>query len=173
VDAEWVHGASEEEVLATITTGVAAKGMPAWGPVLGPDKVSKVAAFVVSKFRETGLEPVAVGQGTAEAPSDGAVDVDGAPEGDGSAEAPPEDPMVAGAKIFEQNCVACHGADMTGGIGPNLLDAEWIHGGEVEQIEQVITNGVPEKGMVSWGPILGEQKVGLVARYVHARANGG
>jgi cytochrome c oxidase cbb3-type subunit 3 len=72
----------------------------------------------------------------------------------------------AGEAVFKANCVACHGADLTGGIGPNLLDTLWIHGGTPEQILHTITVGVPEKGMLTWGPILGPEKVAQVAAYV-------
>jgi cytochrome c oxidase cbb3-type subunit 3 len=74
--------------------------------------------------------------------------------------------VEAGAGIYQANCVACHGADLKGGIGPNLVDTTWIHGGSPEAILAVITNGVPEKGMLTWGPILGPEKVAQVAAYV-------
>jgi cytochrome c oxidase cbb3-type subunit 3 len=77
--------------------------------------------------------------------------------------------VEAGEAIFKANCVTCHGADMKGGIGPNLLDTTWIHGGTPEQILHTITVGVPEKGMLTWGPILGAAKVAQVAAYVVAR----
>jgi cytochrome c oxidase cbb3-type subunit 3 len=74
--------------------------------------------------------------------------------------------IEAGEAIFKANCIPCHGADMKGGIGPNLLDSVWIHGGKPEEILHTITYGVPEKGMLTWGPILGPEKVGQVAAYV-------
>ncbi len=74
--------------------------------------------------------------------------------------------VEAGEGIFKANCVACHGADMKGGIGPNLLDTIWIHGGTPENIQNTITVGVPDKGMLTWGPILGPEKVAQVAAYV-------
>jgi cytochrome c oxidase cbb3-type subunit 3 len=74
--------------------------------------------------------------------------------------------VEAGETIFKNNCTACHGADMTGGIGPNLLDSVWIHGGKPEDIVRTITEGVPAKGMLTWGPILGPEKIGQVAAYV-------
>lgn len=77
--------------------------------------------------------------------------------------------VAAGEAIFKANCVPCHGADMKGGIGPNLLDTVWIHGGKPEEILHTITVGVPEKGMLTWGPILGPQKVAEVAAYVVSR----
>jgi cytochrome c oxidase cbb3-type subunit 3 len=74
--------------------------------------------------------------------------------------------VAAGEEIYKANCVACHGEDMLGKIGPNLLDTVWIHGGTPEQIEHTISVGVPEKGMLTWGPILGPEKVAQVAAYV-------
>lgn len=44
----WIHGGKPTEIVRTITTGVAAKGMPTWGPVLGPAKISEVAAYILS-----------------------------------------------------------------------------------------------------------------------------
>ena len=76
---------------------------------------------------------------------------------------------AAGEAIFTTNCVACHGADLRGGIGPNLLDDEWIHGGSPEAILNTIANGVPDKGMLAWGPILGAEKVREAAAYVVKR----
>ena len=44
----WIHGGKPTDIVHTITTGVAAKGMPTWGPVLGPAKINEVAAFILS-----------------------------------------------------------------------------------------------------------------------------
>jgi cytochrome c oxidase cbb3-type subunit 3 len=74
--------------------------------------------------------------------------------------------VAAGEGIFKANCVACHGMDGTGGIGPNLTDAEWIHGGTYAEVTHTVSNGVVEKGMIPWGPILGEEKVAQVSAYV-------
>jgi cytochrome c oxidase cbb3-type subunit III len=74
--------------------------------------------------------------------------------------------VAAGEVIFLQNCSMCHGQDMEGGIGPALNDDEWIHGGDAESVIRIITEGVPEKGMLTWGPILGPEKINQVAAYV-------
>ncbi len=162
VDAEWIHGGEPEQVVATITNGVSDKGMPAWGPILGPKKVQQVAAFVLSK-KGTG------GGKTAQADTQGGQDGTPANGSDGTAAADPAAGSVTGKQIFEQNCVACHAADMTGGVGPSLVDDEWIHGGTLEEITATITNGVPEKGMIQWGPVLGDEKIALVAQFVHSK----
>ena len=47
-DEEWIHGNSPEDVVRTITEGVPAKGMPGWGPILGPERVNQAAAYILS-----------------------------------------------------------------------------------------------------------------------------
>lgn len=60
-----------------------------------------------------------------------------------------------GQEVFKAKCVACHGDNGQGVIGPNLTDDFWINGqGRVEDMVQVVANGVPEKGMPPWGPVL-------------------
>ena len=44
----WIHGAGPEQIMKTITEGVPARGMPAWGPQLGGDRTRSVAAYVIS-----------------------------------------------------------------------------------------------------------------------------
>jgi cytochrome c oxidase cbb3-type subunit 3 len=58
-DGFWLHGGATLAVHKTIRDGVPAKGMPPWGPVLGPDGVQRVAAFVLSirNTRVPGREP--------------------------------------------------------------------------------------------------------------------
>lgn len=80
--------------------------------------------------------------------------------------------IAAGAEIFATNCAACHMPDLSGGVGPNLKDDEWIHGGTLEEIQKTITDGVPEKGMIAWGNMLGPVKVAQVTAYVHAQGGG-
>jgi cytochrome c oxidase cbb3-type subunit III len=77
-----------------------------------------------------------------------------------------EDAVEAGEAVYQANCTSCHGPALEGGIGPSLLDTIWIHGGKPEDVVRTITVGVPEKGMLTWGPILGPEKIGQVAAYV-------
>ncbi|MFQ5536883.1 MAG: cbb3-type cytochrome c oxidase N-terminal domain-containing protein [Gemmatimonadota bacterium] len=83
--------------------------------------------------------------------------------------------VAAGEAIFMQNCVACHGADLSGGIGPSFLDEEWLHGGQASDILRTITEGVPAKGMVPWRGILSPEQINQVAAFViakHSEATG-
>ena len=71
-----------------------------------------------------------------------------------------------GRETFVSTCAPCHKADGGGNIGPNLTDAYWIHGGKPTDIYRVVTEGVPAKGMPTWGPVLGDQRVQSVVAYV-------
>lgn len=77
-----------------------------------------------------------------------------------------QDKLTKGKEVYVANCVPCHGDGGQGIVGPNLTDKFWIHGGKFENIVTTITKGVPEKGMVSWGPVLGKDKIHLVASYI-------
>lgn len=79
-----------------------------------------------------------------------------------------QDPAVvaSGEKIYKTNCVACHGPDLKGGIGQNLTDATWIHGGLPINIYDTVIKGVADKGMPTWGPVLGPARVADVIAFV-------
>ncbi len=78
-----------------------------------------------------------------------------------------QEPILAqGKELFTSTCAACHRADGGGGIGPNLTDNFWMHGGKPDQIFKTVSDGVPAKGMPTWGPQLGAQKSAAVAAYV-------
>lgn len=58
--------------------------------------------------------------------------------------------IASGKSSYSANCLACHGGAGEGGVGPNLTDEYWLHGGDVKDIFKVIKYGVPAKGMLAW-----------------------
>jgi cytochrome c oxidase cbb3-type subunit 3 len=74
--------------------------------------------------------------------------------------------LKTGKEVFISTCASCHTATGAGGIGPNLTDAYWLHGGSPESIYKTVKDGWPAKGMSAWGPILGEERVRAAAAYV-------
>jgi cytochrome c oxidase cbb3-type subunit 3 len=63
-DGAWIHGSRPTTILRTINEGVLAKGMPAWGPQLGLDRVQSVVAFVLT-LQDTNVAGGRAPQGTA------------------------------------------------------------------------------------------------------------
>lgn len=77
--------------------------------------------------------------------------------------------LEAGKKIFVLYCAPCHGENggsSPNGVGPNLTDDYWIHGGSMNDIYRTIKVGVPEKGMVSWEAQLSPQKIQEVSSFI-------
>ncbi|ETA71285.1 MULTISPECIES: cytochrome-c oxidase, cbb3-type subunit III [Mesorhizobium] len=79
-----------------------------------------------------------------------------------------------GAKVFAENCVACHGANAKGNRefgAPDLTDAIWLYGsGEAAIAAQV---RAPKHGLMpAWIDRLGETRVKELAVYVHSLGGG-
>ena len=87
----------------------------------------------------------------------------------GKAKATPE-----GAKIYQEQCVACHGAEGKGNqeLGaPNLADGLWLYGGDRDSVYRSIfyaRNG----SMPAWSGRLDEATMKMLAIYVHALGGG-
>jgi cytochrome c oxidase cbb3-type subunit 3 len=72
-----------------------------------------------------------------------------------------------GKRLFTQfNCVGCH-ANGGGGMGPPLMDAAWLYGGESENIFSSIAQGRPN-GMPSFGGKVSTQQLWQLTAYVRS-----
>ena len=79
-----------------------------------------------------------------------------------------DDPAIlaSGETIFKRQCAACHREDGGGGIGPNLTDPYWLHGGSMSDIYTIIKVGVLDKGMISWESLLTSEQMRDVSSYI-------
>lgn len=74
--------------------------------------------------------------------------------------------LELGQTIFNTYCSACHGMLGEGGVGPNLTDNYWVHGGDITAVFKTIKYGVPEKGMIAWNTQLRPVEMQKVASYI-------
>ncbi len=81
---------------------------------------------------------------------------------------------AAGAKIFAENCTACHGDNGKGNpeVGaPNLTDKIWLYGSDEAAIIETITNGRAGV-MPAWEGRLDPSTIKAMAVYVHSLGGG-
>jgi mono/diheme cytochrome c family protein len=85
--------------------------------------------------------------------------------------------IAAGQKLYEKNCVSCHGATGKGDgkmgaeLTPkpsDLTDAEWKHGSSDGEIFKVINEGVKNTGMRSYKSKMTEHEMWDVVNYVRS-----
>lgn len=169
LDNDWLYGGAIDAIHATITHGVRntldpdARNvgiyMPAW---------SEKATGALADMATAKLTTEQIGQVV-----NYVLNISGQDADAGKAS--------AGAAIFAENCVACHGE---GGLGnrdlgaPNLTDAIWLYGGDEATLTTTMMVG---RGgvMPSWGYAapgsparLTEADIRAVAVYVHSLGGG-
>src|SRR5258705_5164101 len=64
------------------------------------------------------------------------------------------------------NCVGCH-SHGGGGMGPALMDDQWIYGSEPEEIHVTIVEGRPN-GMPAFGGKIPDQQIWQIVAYVRS-----
>lgn len=85
--------------------------------------------------------------------------------------------LNAGAAVFRTNCAQCHGAGAAGvqAAGyPNLLDDDWLWGGDIEAIHTTVTHGIrnttdPDarfSEMPAFADVLSAEEIAQTAEYV-------
>lgn len=76
------------------------------------------------------------------------------------------DALGKGQAMYTAKCAVCHGQQGEGGIGPNLTDKYWLHGGSIADVFKSIKYGIPEKGMIAWKNELRPRDMQEVASYI-------
>lgn len=83
--------------------------------------------------------------------------------------------ISGGAAVYRANCSQCHGSGAAGAKGyPNLLDDDWLWGGDIAAIEYTVRHGIrntqDEDARYSEMPVfkdvLEKQEIASVANYV-------
>jgi cytochrome c oxidase cbb3-type subunit 3 len=75
--------------------------------------------------------------------------------------------IKAGKATYLGLCQSCHADPKAKGDSPsNLFDTKWYHGSRPSEIERTIQQGVLDKGMPPWGPVLPPEDVADVTAYI-------
>ena len=145
-DDDWIWGGKIDEIYITITHGVR-------------NADDKSRQSLMPRF---GADSILT-------PAQIAVVTDHVLSLSGRAKSTPES-----AKVFQEQCVSCHGADGKGNqeLGaPNLADGIWLYGGDRNSIYNSIFYA-RSGTMPAWGERLDDATVKMLATYVHALGGG-
>jgi glucose/arabinose dehydrogenase len=74
------------------------------------------------------------------------------------------------AELYELNCAVCHGPELKGGLGSNLVDDIWAYGGTNEDLARVIREGIVTKGMIPYGETLTAEEIQSLVIYIREMA---
>lgn len=150
LDNDWLWGGTLEDIHTTLEHGIRS-------PIDGDTRYSEMPAF----GRDQLLDQTQVAQ-----VANYVLSLSGRSTDPAAAQ--------AGAQVFADNCVACHGEDAKGDRdqgAPNLTDAVWLYGGSLPQVERTIYEG-PFGVMPAWSNRLSEAQIRSVATYVHGLGGG-
>lgn len=143
IDSAWLWGGDEETIMETLRVGVNSSH---------PDtRISEMLAF--GRDGMLGRDEIRTVAAYVQSLSGAEID--------------PET-QEAGAQLFADNCVSCHGDDGTGLTemgAPNLTDDFWIYGGDKETLFRTIYGG--RRGwMPAWEDRLSEAERKMLTVYV-------
>jgi cytochrome c oxidase cbb3-type subunit 3 len=148
-DHDWIWGGGPELIAQTITVGVNSpheesrvSQMPSFGrdQILDPVQLRNVAVYVHSLSNPDDATPQNV------------------------------ETIAAGRQVFLETCAACHGEDAKGNAdvgAPNLTDAYWIYGGDLQTIVATIHGGRAGH-MPTWESRLAPAEIKILALYVYS-----
>jgi aldose sugar dehydrogenase len=72
-------------------------------------------------------------------------------------------------KLYTDNCASCHGADMSGGSAPSLLNSTGPDGSNDAKVARTIRDGHADRGMPAMGQKLNEAEIRALVIYMHER----
>jgi cytochrome c oxidase cbb3-type subunit 3 len=149
-DDDWLWGGKLDDIAATIGHGIRSadpKTRSGSMPAFGRDKILKTneISSVADFVRSMASLPVS-----------------------------PNADLVAGKKVFADNCAVCHGDAGKGNreLGaPNLTDKIWLYGSDKEAIMEGVRNGRGNV-MPSWAGRLDDSTIKALTVYVHTLGGG-
>lgn len=148
-----IRATPADELQSIITAGVPTTLMVGWDNVLSSADIADIVAFLKNwdVINDAGLvltppEPVEIDL------SD------------------PGKALAAGEQIYNSTCMACHGENGAGGIGPVLNSQQILTRNSDEQISQTIINGGrrPNSSMPAFGDRLSDSEISALVQFIRA-----
>jgi len=74
-----------------------------------------------------------------------------------------------GQAMYAKDCSSCHGA---ASIGPDLADDAWIHGGSIQEVFAVLSDGVPGTAMSGYSKRMSNEQMHQISSYILTKLKG-
>lgn len=68
-------------------------------------------------------------------------------------------------RMVRQDCGACHGLTLKGGLGPDIR-AGALQGWTADELSDIILDGRPGTPMPPWRPLISEAEAAWIAQYL-------
>ncbi len=68
-------------------------------------------------------------------------------------------------RLVRQDCGACHGLTLKGGLGPDIRPQSLSHY-DSETLSAVILDGIPDTAMPPWRPLISRAQAEWIAEYL-------
>lgn len=155
----WPSIRPDLTIRTIILNGVPGTAMPAWSQALGGpltvEEVDAIVTYILSWQEGDFVIITPAVQSTARAPITPIPQVEGDPN--------------RGARLFDENCVVCHGLSGEGRIGATL-SKNWPGIRPDLAVKSTISNGIPNTNMPAWsqsrGGPLGEEDIEDLTAFV-------
>ena len=72
-------------------------------------------------------------------------------------------------RLVRQDCGACHGITLKGGLGP-AITPDQVREIDDASLSEIIRDGIPGTPMPPWGPLLGPGELDWIVDYLKGRA---
>ena len=78
-----------------------------------------------------------------------------------------------GRKLWRKTgCYSCHGGAAEGGVGPSLIDDEWVYKPTDKTLFKAIAKGRPGTVMVAWSKELSDDEIWKLIAYIRSLYEG-
>lgn len=77
-----------------------------------------------------------------------------------------------GREIYSQICVTCHGPNLDGGIGPNLIDSYWKNGDSHDAVYRSIAKGITGTEMIAYELVYPEKDLRSLTEFILDKQEG-
>ena len=167
-DEFWLHGGSVGDVYKVVKEGVQGTAMLAWKEKMSAKQMHEVVSYIFTLQGSNPPNPKkAEGEKYVEGASNDKPTVKEETKTEVEEEEETSDTAGIDAKaLFAAKCLACHGAEAQGVVGPNLTDEFWKNGGSLEEITKTIEEGITGTSMMPFNSQLKEGESTALAEYI-------